>query len=120
MPAPSLESIQPYVEQLFEDSEVQKQLDRAAANLRAARSRAGSAKSSKQALQDPRLRHRLLEGARAAVAAGVAIKQGPEKKQRRGRRGRRLALVVLAAGGFAAANAGVRSRLLGDRGPSAT
>src|SRR5215213_858223 len=80
MAANTLESIQPYVEQLFDDSEVQKQLARATANLRGARSRAGSAKSKKKALQDPTLRRRLANTVQAAVAAGVAIKRGPEKK----------------------------------------
>ena len=40
----TLEAIQPYVEQLFDDTEIHKQLSRTAANLRAARSRAGKAK----------------------------------------------------------------------------
>ena len=82
----TLETIQPYVEQLFDDSDVQKHLSRAAANLRGARSRASDAKSKKKALQDRRLRQRLLAGGRAAVAAGVAVKEGPEKRARRNRR----------------------------------
>ena len=82
----TLESIQPYVEQLFDDSDVQKHLARATANLRGARSRAGKAKSKKKALKDPTLRRRLVNSAQAAVAAGVAIQQGPEKQARRSRR----------------------------------
>jgi hypothetical protein len=109
----ALETIQPYVEQLFDDSEVQKQLSRAAANLRGARSRASDAKSKKKALQDRRLRRRLLEGGRAAVAAGVAIKRGPEKRARRGRR--RWVLVAAGVGiaGFLATNEEARTRLAG-------
>jgi hypothetical protein len=38
---PTLQAVQPYVEQLFEDSDVQKHLSRAAANLRGAGVRAG-------------------------------------------------------------------------------
>lgn len=109
----TLETIQPYVEQIFDDSDVQKHLARASANLRAARSRAGSAKSKKKALKDPTLRRRLLDGGRAAVAAAVAIKQGPEKQKRRGRRGWLLAIAGLGAGAFLATNAEARARLLG-------
>jgi hypothetical protein len=109
----ALETIQPYVEQLFDDSDVQKQLSRAAANLRGARARVSDSKSKKKVLQDRRLRRRLLEGGRAVVAAGVAIKQGPEKQARRGRR--RWLLVVAAVGvaGFLATNDEARSRLTG-------
>jgi hypothetical protein len=108
----ALETIQPYVEQLFDDSDVQKQLSRAAANLRGARARVSDS-NSKKVLQDRRLRRRLLEGGRAVVAAGVAIKQGPEKQARRGRR--RWLLVVAAVGvaGFLATNEEARSRLTG-------
>lgn len=109
----TLETIQPYVEQLFDDSDVQKHLARARMNLRGAQTRAGKAKSKKQALQDPRLRQRLLDGGRAAVAAAVAIKQGPEKKARRGRRGRLLVIVALGAGAYVATNAEARARALG-------
>ncbi|MEA2133077.1 MAG: hypothetical protein QOC68_986 [Solirubrobacteraceae bacterium] len=112
--AATLEKIQPYVEQLFDDSDVQKHLARATANLRGAKSRAGKAKSKKKALKDPTLRQRLLDSAQAAVAAGVAIKKGPEKQARRGRR-RGLLLItgVGAAGAFLATNADARSRVLG-------
>ena len=112
MATKTLESIQPYVEQLFDDSDVQKHLARATANLRGARARAGNAKSKKKALKDPGLRRRLLTSAQAAVAAGVAIKQGPEKQARRSRRGRFVALVALGAGAYVAINAEARTRLL--------
>ena len=124
MAANTLESIQPYVEQLFEDSEVQKQLARATANLRGARARAGNAKSTKKALEDPTLRRRLVNSAQAAIAAGVAIKQGPEKKARRSRRGWLLALAVVGAGAYVATNEDARTKLLGlvghNESPTAT
>jgi hypothetical protein len=116
---PTLDTIQPYVEQLFDDSEVRKQLSRASANLRAARSRAGSAKSKKKAIKDPTLRRRLVDGGRAAVAAGVAIQKGPEKQKRRGRRGWLVALAGLGAGAFLATNAEARAKVLGLVGGSA-
>jgi hypothetical protein len=110
---PTLEAIQPYVEQLFDDSDVQKHLARASANLRGAKSRAGSAKSKRKALKDPRLRQRLLNSAQAAVAAGVAIKQGPEKRARRSRRGWLLLIAGVGAGAYVARNADARDRVLG-------
>jgi hypothetical protein len=113
MAANTLESIQPYVEQLFDDSEVQKQLARMTANLRGAKSRAGSAKSKKKAVQDPTLRRRLVNSAQAAVAAGVAIKRGPEKKARRSRRGWVLAIAAIGAGAYVATNEEARTKLLG-------
>jgi hypothetical protein len=113
MPAPSLEKIQPYIEQLFEDSDVQKHLSRAADNFRGATSRASRAKSKQAALKDRRVHRRLLESARAAFAAGVAIKRGPEKRKRRSRRGWLLALAGLGAAGLVAGNEQARDRLLG-------
>ena len=113
MAATTLESIQPYVEQLFDDSEVQKHLSRATANLRGARSRAGSAKSKKKALQDATLRRRLLNTAQAAVAAGVAIKKGPEKKARRSRGRWLVAIAAIGAGAYVATNEEARTKLLG-------
>jgi hypothetical protein len=109
---PTLQAVQPYVEQLFDDSEVQKQLSRAAANLRGAGSRASSAKSKRKALQDPKLRQRLLDGARAGVAAGVAIKKGPEKQKRRSRGKLLLILAGLGAGAYVATNPSLRNQVL--------
>ena len=85
----TLEAIQPYVEHLFDDADVRRQLARASANLRGAKTRAGKAKSKKKAL-----------------------KEGPEKDRRRSRRGRLLVLVLLAAGGFVAANGQARAKVL--------
>jgi len=113
MAASTLESIQPYVEQLFDDSDVQKQLARATANLRGARARAGKAKSKKKALQDPTLRRRLVNGAQAAVAAGVAIQKGPEKQARRSRRSWLVVLAAVGAGTYVATNEEARTKLLG-------
>jgi hypothetical protein len=114
----TLDSIQPYVEQLFDDGEVQKQLARARANLRGAQYRAGKAKSKKKALQDDRLRARLAEATKALAAAGAAIKEGPEKQRKRSRRGRVLLLLALATGVFFAYSEDARGRVLGLLGQS--
>jgi len=109
----TLDAIQPYVEQLFDDADVQKHLARASANLRGAKARADKAKNTKKAIKDPTLRHRLAATGREAFAAAMAIKEGPEKQKRRSRRGRLLVLLVIAAGGAAAASPQVRRRVLG-------
>src|SRR5215207_6561581 len=108
----TLQAFQPYVEQLFDDSDVQKQLSRAAANLRGAGARAGSAKSKRKALKDPKLRRRLIDGARAGVAAGVAIQQGPQKQRRRSRGKWLVVLAGLGAGAYVATNPKLRAQLL--------
>ena len=112
MAASTLESIQPYVEQLFDDSDVQKHLARATANLRGARARAGKAKSKKKAIQDATLRRRLVNSAQAAVAAGVAIKQGPQKQARRSRRGWLVVIAAVGTGAYVATNVEARTKLL--------
>jgi hypothetical protein len=108
----TLEAIQPYVEHLFDDADVRRQLSRASANLRGARYRAGKAKSRRQALGDPAFRRRVAETARAGFAAAVALKEGPEKDRRRSRRGRLLVLGLLAAGAVVAANEQAREKVV--------
>jgi hypothetical protein len=108
----TLDRLQPYVEQLFDDADVRRQLARASANLRGAQARAGKAKSKKKALKDPTLRHRVAESVRATFAAGVAIKEAPEKQRRRSRRSRALGLAVIGAGAYVALNEQARARVL--------
>jgi hypothetical protein len=113
----TLEAIKPYVEQLFDDDDVKKQLSRAAANVRAARTRADKAKSKKKLVYDERLRRRVIDAITAAYAAGTLLAEAP-KKQRRRSRVRLLLLLALAGAGAVAANADARSRvqgLLGQR-----
>jgi hypothetical protein len=109
----TLEAIQPYVEQLFDDSDVQRHLSRASANLRGAKARAGRSRSKKKALRDAALLQRVLIGGREAFAAAVALTQAPEKQKKRSRRGRLLLLAALGAAGFVAANEQARERVLG-------
>jgi hypothetical protein len=109
----TLEKLQPYVEHLFDDGEVQDHLSRAAANLRGARVQAGRAKSKRKAATDPKLRARLLSSAGAAVDAGVAISRGPEKRKRRSRRSWLLILAGVGAAGYLAYDESARAQLLG-------
>ncbi len=111
----TIETIRPYVEQLFEDSDVHEHLSRSAANLRAARRRAGGAKSKKRAVRDQTLHRRLVASVREAVRAGSSLQRANEKQLRRERRrkGRRLILLALAGAlAYLAVDEGARNRLL--------
>ena len=107
----------PHVEQRFEDSDVQNQLSRAAANPRGAGARAGNAKSKRKALLDPKLRRRRLDGARVGVAAGIAIQQGPQKHKRRSRGKWIVVLAGLGAGAYVATKRALASAAARARGP---
>jgi hypothetical protein len=109
----TLEALKPYVEQLLDDDAVQRDLSRAARNLRGARARAGRAKSKKRAAVDPQLYRWLAAGVGAALDASVAVKEGPKKKARRRRRGRGLLLLAVAGGAaYVATNEQARTTLL--------
>lgn len=110
--ANALDTLQPYVEQLFDDDDVRKHLARARANLRGAQARAGRQRSKKKALQDDLIRHRVAEAARAAFAAGVAVKEGPERQRRRSRRSAFFALALLGAAAYVAFNEDARTQAL--------
>jgi anti-sigma-K factor RskA len=110
--ANTLDTLQPYVEQLFDDTDVRRQLARATANLRGAQSRAGRKRSKKKALQDDLVRRRVAEAVRAAFAAGLAIKEGPERKRRRSRRTAVFSLALLGAAAFVALNEDARTQAL--------
>jgi hypothetical protein len=114
----ALEAIRPYVEELFDDSDVQAQLSRAGRNLKAARSRAGSAKNKRTAVQDARLRRQLATATHSLIAVAQALDEAPDKRRRKRRRGRLLLLVTLAAGGAVAANAGARGWVMQQFGNS--
>jgi hypothetical protein len=105
----TLEVMQPYVERLFEDSDVHDQLMRAANNLRAARSRAGKAKSKKGLVQDEQLRRRLAGAIRATAAVTSALAAAPQQQRRDSRRRRVLLVAVIAAGGAVAASPDARA-----------
>jgi hypothetical protein len=106
----TLESFQPYVEQLLDDDEVRKHLSRASANLRGARARAGRAKNKKKAVSDRQLWHRLAAMASETLDAAVAVRDAPEKRKRH--RGRWVLLLGVAAAAAVAANAPARERVL--------
>lgn len=104
--ATTMERIQPYVEQIFDNDDVRENVARMSANLRAARSRADSRKGVSKAAQDPGVRARLLESARAGRAAVEAVREGPQKRSPWPRRVRLVLAMAVAAGAGAAYQAG--------------
>jgi hypothetical protein len=115
----TMNAIQPYVEQLFDDSDVRRHLARASANLRAARARADKAKSKKKALKDPTLRQRLAASVRAVIAAGAAIEKAPEKQRRRSRLKALVGLGAVGGVAYLALDERARGRVLGLIGSDA-
>jgi hypothetical protein len=119
----TLETFRPYIEQLFEDSEVQEHVSRSAANLRSARRRAASANTKKRALKDPRLHRRLGASVRSAVKAGGSLSKASEKQLCRERRRQRLQYMLLALVGavaYLAVDGRARGRLLDAIGAADT
>jgi hypothetical protein len=108
-----IDRVGPYVEQLFENEDVQADLQQAAARARQAYAAARSKKNTKKVLTDSRVRRRLGQSVAAARDAVVAVKRGPKDEKRKRRRGRLLIVVVLAGALFFAFNEDVRNRILG-------
>jgi hypothetical protein len=108
---PTLQTFQPYVESLFDDDEVQRQLSRARRNLSGAKSRAGRARNKKRAVKDRQMWTRLLAALGASLDAAHALQHAPEPPKRRGRR-LLLLLAVGGAGAYVATNEQARTKLL--------
>jgi hypothetical protein len=100
--ATTIEQLTEYVEAVFENDDVRDNFARMRANLRAADKRATSRKSVRKAAEDPGVRARLVDGARAGRATLAAIKEGPQRPSPWPRR-IRLVLAMAAVGGATAA-----------------
>lgn len=70
-----IDRVGPYVEQLFENEDVQADLQQVAAQARQAYAAASSKKNTKKVLTDNRVRRRLAQSVAAARDAVVAVKQ---------------------------------------------
>jgi hypothetical protein len=105
---PVFEGLGPYVEQLFDNEDVQDNVRRAVARAQQALARARGRKSTKQALTDRGVQERIRQSVVAAFDAIAAIARGPEierakeMQRRRRRRNRLLGLAVLVGGTYAA------------------
>jgi hypothetical protein len=105
----SLQTLKSNLGEMIEDDEVQRHVGRAARSLRDAGARAGKAGSKRKAVEDDRLRARLLDGGRAAAAAVLAARTVAERRQRRQRR-RNVAVAGVVAAGVVAGGAAARAR----------
>src|SRR3954452_13496268 len=113
----TLEQLGSYGEALFENDDVRDNLARMRANLRAADRRAGSRKTLRQPAEDPGVRARLVESARAARAAFAAIQEGPQEPSPRPSRIRLV--LALAAVGAAGSNSRSKKTPPGPPAPDA-
>ena len=105
-------ALAPYAEQLLNNRDVQDAIQRAANAGRDSYKRARGT-GPRKAVTDKRLQRRLQETAQATFEAWTAVAESPKRK-RRGRWGRRVVVVSLAAAGaFVALNADARQTVLG-------
>lgn len=109
----ALDRIAPYVEQVFENDNVQRNLERSVTRARQAYAGARGKKDAKKAIKDRRVRSRVKESVAAARNAAVAIRRGPELQQRARRRRRLLVVMVIAGAGSLAASEKVRTQIAG-------
>jgi hypothetical protein len=99
--ATTLDRLQPYVENIFDNEDLRANVARARANLHAARRRAESRKDFRKAAEDPGVRARLIESARAGRAAIEAIREGPQPPSPWPRRIRLVVAMAAVAGATA-------------------
>ena len=100
----------PYLQRLAEDPELRDNLRSAYQATRTAYGRLSNGKGPTQALMnDKKLQKELKEAATSLREAGDALKAGPRKRKRRGRK---LLLLVIGAGIALAASEGLRKKVL--------
>ncbi len=102
----------PYAQYLFDNQDVQANLERAVAASRDAYGRARGKKSKAEAVQDRQIQRRLTEAAQAVREVALTLNREREKQQRP-RRGRvAIILGLLGAGAAAALVPQVRTKVL--------
>ncbi|MDQ6751135.1 MAG: hypothetical protein M3Z33_10325 [Actinomycetota bacterium] len=102
----------PYAQYLFDNQDVQANLERAVAASRDAYGRARGKKSKAEAVQDRQIQRRLTEAAQAVREVALTLNREREKQQRP-RRGRvAIILGLLGAGAVAALVPQVRTKVL--------
>ena len=119
----TLDRVHPYVERLFDDAEVHDHLERAAANLRAARGQAKRKKRRREVVTDRTVHARVLRFLAETADAGIALRQGPAKRRRRSRRLWLFAITAAATVGYLGYDESARTKLmaaLGSRGAEET
>ena len=108
----TLDRVTPYLESLFEDDDVKKNLRRAGARFGAAKAQAGKRRSRKAAAKDPGVWRRARDGASYTLAALRALEQAPERQASSHKLRWALLVLVLAAAAFAAYDERTRASVL--------
>jgi hypothetical protein len=102
----------PYIHRVIEDGSIRDNIQHAIDSGRKAIDRLGSAKNPAKALiEDKKIQHELRTAIEAIRDATTALTE-PPKKAKAKKRGRKLLLVGVAAGGALAATEGLRTKLL--------
>jgi hypothetical protein len=103
----------PYVQRIVQDPELRDNIRGAFETSRRAYGRLANGKApSKALMEDKKLQRDLREAAASLRDVGVALKEGPKKRKRKRRLGRRLLLLVVGAGIALAASESLRSKVL--------
>ena len=104
----------PVVQRLVQDPELRQNIVNAYDQSRSAYGRLVNGKGpSKALLEDKKLQRDLREAAVSIRDASLALKQGPRKRRRKGRRLGRMILLLIVGGGLAVGlNEGLRKKVL--------
>ena len=101
----------PYVQRLMQDEELRDNLKTAFDSARVAIDRLGNGKTpAKVILDDKKFQKELHNASEALRDAAQALREGPKKKEKR--RGRKLLVLVVAAGLALALSEGLRNKVL--------
>ena len=103
----------PYVQRMVQDAELRQNIRDAFTVSRRAYGRLSNGKApSKTLMEDKKLHRDLREAAVSLREVGVALKEGPKKRRRKRRLGRKLLLLAIGAGLALALSEGLRSKVL--------
>ena len=103
----------PYVQRMVQDAELRQNIRDAFTVSRRAYGRLSNGKApSKTLMEDKKLHRDLREAAVSLREVGVALKEGPKKRRRKRRLGRKLLLLAIGAGLALALSESLRSKVL--------
>jgi len=103
----------PFVQRFIQDEELRQNIRDAFEVSRRAYGRLANGKApSKALMEDKKLQRDLRDAAVSLREVGVALKEGPKKRRRKRRLGRKLLLLAVGAGLALALSEGLRSKVL--------
>lgn len=102
----------PYVRRIVEDEDLRQNIWQAYESIRDAYARVSNGKKPGKALQNKKVQKDLKEAASSLREAGVALREGPSKRRRRGGLRRLFVVGLLGAGVALAVSEGLRKKVL--------